>query len=126
MNEQPNRRAPRRPNRRVPRRPIRLPLYARVLIGVALGIVFCLTFGNRSFLFGLLRNEDLGLIATLVVRLLKALATPLILFAILDSLARADITGRQGGRLILICLVNVSVAMLIGLIIMNAIRPGVQ
>src|SRR5688572_6399009 len=102
------------------------PLYARVLAGVALGIVFGIVFGTRPYLFGMVRNDDLGLIATLVVRLLKALATPLILFAILDSFVRTQITARQGGRLLLICLVNVSVAMCIGLTIMNVVRPGVH
>ena len=89
-------------------------------------MVFGVVFGTRPYLFGMVRNDDLGLIATLVVRLLKALATPLILFGILDSFVRTQITARQGGRLLLICLVNVSVAMVIGLTIMNVVRPGEQ
>ena len=97
-----------------------------MLAGVAFGALFGLLFGTRPYLFGLVRNEDLGLAATLVIRLLKALATPLILFAILDSFVRTNISARQGGRLLLICLVNVTVAMTIGLTIMNLVRPGVQ
>src|SRR5919106_3058745 len=107
------------------KRRIRLPLYGRVLIGVILGISFGILFKNEAYLLGL-KNEDLGQLGMLVVRLLKALAIPLILFAILDAFIRTDITARHGGRLLLICLVNVSVAMAIGLTIMNTVRPGLQ
>lgn len=109
---------------RRPGRP-RMPLYLRVLIGVALGAAFGLLFQQRPFLPGL-KNEDLGQLGMLVIRLLKALAAPLVLFAILDALARTRITARQGGRLLLICLVNVSVAMCLGLTILNTLRPGYQ
>jgi Na+/H+-dicarboxylate symporter len=102
-----------------------IPLYVRVLIGVALGALLGVLFGTKPYLGGL-RNEDLGQLGMLVIRLLKALAVPLILFAILDAFARTRISARSGGRLILICLVNVSVAMAIGLVIMNTLRPGDQ
>lgn len=101
----------------------RLPLYARVLIGVILGVGFGVIFKDEPYLLGL-KNEDLGLLGMLVVRLLKALAIPLILFAILDAFIHTDITARHGGRLLLICLINVSVAMGIGLTIMNTLEPG--
>lgn len=104
---------------------IQLPLYARVLIGVILGVGFGVIFKNEPYLLGL-KNEDLGQLGVLVIRLLKALAIPLILFAILDAFIRTDITVRHGGRLLLICLINVSVAMGIGLTIMNTLEPGKQ
>jgi Na+/H+-dicarboxylate symporter len=100
-----------------------MPLYVRVLIGVALGIVFGLTFGTGPIVLGI-ENKDLSEVGLLVIKLLKALAAPLILFAILDAFARTRIQARAGGRLILICLVNVSVAMAIGLTILNTLRPG--
>ncbi|HZP85117.1 MAG TPA: dicarboxylate/amino acid:cation symporter [Chthonomonadaceae bacterium] len=109
---------------RRPGRPT-LPLYLRVLFGVALGAAFGLLFQQRPFLLGL-KNDDLGQLGMLVIRLLKALAAPLVLFAILDALARTRITARQGGRLLLICLVNVSVAMCLGLTLLNTLRPGQQ
>jgi DAACS family dicarboxylate/amino acid:cation (Na+ or H+) symporter len=106
-----------------PRR--RLPLYLKVLIGVALGAILGVAFGKRDILLGV-SNEDLGQLGMLVIRMLRALAAPLILFAILDAFCRTRISARAGGRLVLICLVNVSVAMCIGLAIMNAFRPGEQ
>jgi len=102
-----------------------LPLYARVLIGVALGLAFGIIFKTRPIVAGL-RNEDLGQLGMLVIRLLKALAVPLILFAILDAFLRVEVSARRGAWLILICLVNVSVAFAIGLVLLNTLRPGEQ
>ena len=99
------------------------PLYARVLVGVAAGTILGVIFKSGPIVFGL-RNEDLGQLGMLVIRLLKALAIPLILFAILDAFLHVQISARAGGRLIVICLFNVSVAFAIGLTLMNTIRPG--
>jgi Na+/H+-dicarboxylate symporter len=103
--------------------PGRLPLYARILIGVAAGAVLGVVFGDGPIVFGL-HNRHLGELGLLVIRLLKALAVPLIFFAILDAFVRTAISARQGGKMILVCLVNVSVAFAIGLTLMNAWRPG--
>src|SRR5262249_61939074 len=59
-----------------------------------------------------------------VIMLLKMLAIPLIFFAILEAFLRTSLPLRQGTKLILICLINVSVAMTIGLMIMNTWQPG--
>lgn len=107
----------------MPSLPKALPLYAKVLIGVVVGAFCGAMFGSEPYLFGL-RNELLGQAGVLVVRLLKALATPLILFAILDGFVHTDLSRRHGLRLLVICLLNVSVAMTIGLTIMNTLRPG--
>ncbi len=100
-----------------------LPLAVQVLIGFGVGATLGVLFGTEPYLFGF-TNEDLGQIGVLVVRLLKALATPLIFFAILDGFIRTDLSTRHGVRLVKICLVNVSVAMAIGLTIMNTLQPG--
>ena len=102
-----------------------VPLYLRVLIGALLGALFGMLFGSEKILFSL-TNNDLGQLGLLAIRLLKALAVPLILFAILDALLRTRISGWQGGKLVAICLVNVSVAFVIGLTLMNSLRPGEQ
>ena len=103
----------------------RLPLYVRVLIGVAAGIALGVIFKTGPIFPGL-RNDDLGVLGILVIRLLKALAIPLIFFAILDAFLRVHISARSGAWLILICLCNVSVAFAIGLTLMNTLRPGEQ
>jgi len=82
-------------------------------------------FGVRPILLGI-ENKDLGEMGLLVIKLLRALAAPLILFAILDAFARTRIQAKAGARLVFICLVNVLVAMVIGLTILNVLRPGEQ
>lgn len=101
----------------------RFPLYIRVLIGVGLGALLGIVFEKRPYLFGL-GNEDLGALGMLVIKMLRALAVPLVLFAILDAFVKTRIAARSGARLVMICLINVSVAMAIALTIMNVLRPG--
>jgi DAACS family dicarboxylate/amino acid:cation (Na+ or H+) symporter len=101
----------------------RVPLYARILIGVALGALLGIAFGERPIVFHV-TNRHLGELGLLVIRLLKALAVPLIFFAIVDAFVRTHISARAGLRMIAICLMNVAVAMAIGLTIMNLWRPG--
>lgn len=103
----------------------RLPLYVRVLVGVLLGTLVGVIFGKEPIV-GDIYTEDLGRLGTLVIRLLKMLAVPLVLFAILDAFAKTAITLKTAGRLALICLVNVSVAMTIGLTILNTLQPGLS
>jgi Na+/H+-dicarboxylate symporter len=101
----------------------RVPLFVRVLIGVALGALVGILFGKDDIAFGL-TTADLGALGLLVVRMLRMLAVPLVLFAVLDALVRTEISVRMGGRLIVICVFNVSVAFAIGLTIMNLLEPG--
>jgi Na+/H+-dicarboxylate symporter len=108
-----------------PQKKARLPLYTQVVIAVICGTVFGAAFGQDPFLGGL-RNEQLGQLGMFVILLLKTLAVPLIFFAVLDAFITTVLPLRQGTRLIIICLVNVSVAMAIGLTIMNTWQPGLS
>jgi len=101
----------------------RLPLYTQVVIAVMLGTIVGTVFGQEPYVGGL-RNEQLGQAGMFVILLLKMLAIPLIFFAVLDAFLTTVLPLRQGTRLILICLINVSVAMAIGLVLMNTWQPG--
>ncbi len=102
---------------------MKIPLYLQVIAGVVLGSIFGVAFGKEPFL-GNFGNDELGQLGLLVIRILKALAVPLVLFAILDAFVKTKITARAGVRLLVICLVNVSVAFAIGLTLMNTFEPG--
>lgn len=102
----------------------KFPLSLQVVIGVCLGTLLGVFFGTESYLWGALKNETLGQLGMLVIRLLKTLATPLIFVAILDAFIHSEINFRHGGRLLSICAVNLLVAMLIGLTIMNVFESG--
>jgi len=101
----------------------RFPLGARVIAGVFVGIVLGVVFKSEPWLWRY-GNEDLGALGLLVIRLLKALATPLILLAVLDSFLSTAISGRTFGRFVAICGTNITVAMVIGLTILNVFQPG--
>lgn len=96
----------------------RFPLSARIVVAVALGIVAARLLGTRAAVLG-----DVGM---LVIRVLKALATPLILFAVLDAFARTEIPGRQAARLFGLSTLNAVVAIVIGLGVSHAVNAGAR
>lgn len=102
----------------------RLPLYLQVIIAVFMGSAFGVVFGTDHYGFNLLSNATLGQLGQVVIRLLKALATPLIFFAILEAMINTEITFKHGRRLLSLCGMNLTVAMLIGLTLMNTLKPG--
>jgi Na+/H+-dicarboxylate symporter len=123
---------------------MKLPLYARVLIAVVLGSAVGLAMRGEAVVpmtipghghvdlvvpsqwsvLGV-TTADLGQLGMLVIRMLKMFAVPLVLFAILDSIVKSDeLSGRSGVRLLVICLINVTVAFTIGLTLMNVFEPG--
>lgn len=103
----------------------RVPLSVQVVVGAVGGALMGMVFGKDPFFFSL-GNDDLGKLGMLVIRLLKALAAPLILFAIVDAFVRTHFGWRQGLRLVSICAFNALVACSLGLALMNVFRPGIQ
>ncbi len=94
----------------------RTPLYLRIFVFMLLGMVVGLMLGVRA--------ELLGIISDVILRLLGALAPPLILIAVVHVLMTSDIPGKSAGRLASLLLLNTIVAILIGLTVANVFRPG--
>lgn len=94
----------------------KMPLYARILLGMALGVVVGLVVGPAT--------KPLDTIAQLVLRVLGALAPALIAVAVVQAIITADIRGRVALRIGWLLLTNTSVAILIGLGVANLLRPG--
>jgi Na+/H+-dicarboxylate symporter len=92
------------------------PLYWRILGAVVIGAIVGLILGERA--------EILAMPARLVLRVLGALAPPLILLAIIQALMRAEVGGRKALRLVGLLLLNTLVAIVIGLAVANIIQPG--
>ena len=88
----------------------------RIIAAVALGVVAGLALGDSAHI--------LETPAKLVLRLLGALAPPLILLAIVQALMRAHLGGRQALRLVTLLLTNTLVAIFIGLAVANVLQPG--
>lgn len=94
----------------------RTPLYLRILAALAIGVATGLLLGARA--------QPLEIPSKLILRLLGALAPPLILLAVIHALMTAQALGHLGGRLVRLLLTNTLVAILIGLLVANIIQPG--
>lgn len=103
--------------------PHQWPLYLRVVLGVVIGILIGRTFGKEEII-AKWTTADLGTIAFLYIQLLTALATPLIFLAITEAFVQTHISGRQGLKMFGICSLNIFVAFVIGLTILNVWQPG--
>src|SRR4028119_772619 len=96
----------------------RIPLYFQIAIAlifaVGLGILLGAGQPNPNNI-PLIKN--LAIPCDLVLKALRALATPLILLAVLHSFLTAQIPGRAGRRLAFLLLTNTLAAILIGLLV---------
>lgn len=93
-----------------------IPLYGRIIIGVALGLAVGLALGNQA--------AFLATPGKLVLRLLGALAPPLILVAIVHTFMTTHLGGPLAARLPRLLLMNTLVAITVGLTVANVIQPG--
>lgn len=96
-----------------------------IIIGLVLGLVagILLGAGNpKPELKPLIDNLEIP--TNLVFQALKALAAPLVLLALLDTLISKEISGKQGRNLVLFILLNTIVAIIIGLVVVTILNPG--
>src|ERR1044071_8454684 len=108
----------------------RAPLYWRIIAALALGIGVGIVLGPlapRLGISGTITTNLLSFFGTfsrLILRLLGALAPPLIMIAVLQALMQAQLKGGIAGKMIYLLILNTVVAILIGLFVANIIRPG--
>ncbi len=108
----------------------RLPLYVRIVIGLAIGLVGGLALGSvyqgpeasASWVLGTTRG--LAEVSRILLRLLGAIAPPLVMLAVLKALMTTDIKGKLAGKMIWLLLLNTVVAICIGLLVANVLQPG--
>jgi DAACS family dicarboxylate/amino acid:cation (Na+ or H+) symporter len=93
-----------------------IPLYLRILIGFALGIGVGMLLGEHA--------APLEIPSKLVLRVLGALAPPLILLAVMHALMHADLPGGSAVKLVSLLALNTVVAICIGLLVANVLQPG--
>ncbi len=99
-----------------PRLP-RIGQAGRILIAMVLGAALGSLLGPQA--------EVLKTLGSVVIDLIKALAGPLVFFAVLDAFLRTDVKARSGGLMVAISLSNATIAMIIGLTLSNVLQPGV-
>jgi len=94
----------------------RIPLYARIVLALVLGVMVGMLMGSAAAV--------LAVPGKLVLRLLSALAPPLILAAIVHTFMTTQIGGPLALRLPRLLLLNTLVAIMVGLTVANIIQPG--
>jgi len=105
----------------------KLPIHVKILIGLVLGIIYAFIssyLGWNKFTINWI--DPFG---TIFIRLLKFIAVPLVLFSIISGVANlSDVTklGRLGGKTILAYMFTTVMAVAIGLLFVNVIKPGDQ
>jgi len=114
-----NHKSPTAPRPWLQKPPLWLQTVCALLLGVGVG-----AWTGRDPIVGSFGTEQLAHLGMLVIQALKVLAVPLVAFVVLDSLLRFEVPARQGLRLVRFCLLNVSVAMTVGLVLTNWLQPG--
>lgn len=94
----------------------RMPLYARILVGLVLGVVAGLALGPSA--------KPLDWPARIVLRVLGALAPVLILVAVVKAIMTADVRGKTALRMAGLLVLNTLTAIVVGLGVANVVRPG--
>jgi len=94
----------------------RFPLYLQIIAALVLGLLVGPLLGKQA--------APLGELGKLVVQLIKGVATPLLFFAIVNAVLRAEVQARGALRMLVAAILNASVALFIGLVISNVLRPG--
>ncbi len=103
----------------------RLPLYVKIAAGLALGVIVGQILRHREDPFRTHAADHLQEISTGVLRLLGLLATPLVFLAVIRAVVKAAAGGgRSAAKLTWLVLSNTTVAILIGLLVANVIKPG--
>src|SRR5438270_9222363 len=107
-------------------RPGGIPLYVWVVGAAILAVPVGYVWGQLARSNpGWPGPSSLDILPTLIIRLIKAIATPLVVLAILSAIVTNEIRGRQGARMMLYYLMNTFVAITIGLVLSNVLKPGV-
>ena len=101
----------------------RTPLYVQILIALVLAVIIGLLLGSYASTHEELINQ-LAIPCELVLKALRALATPLILLAVLHAFMTTEIPGRSGRKLVWLLLTNTLMAIFIGLLVANLLKPG--
>ena len=103
----------------------KIPLYLKIIIGLVLGIVWALvssSMGWSSFTINWIAP-----FGTIFINLLKLIAVPLVLFSIINGVAGIgdpSSLGRMGGKTLVAYLATTLLAVTVGLVLVNIVKPG--
>ena len=102
-----------------------MPLHIKIIIGLVLGVIFSLissSLGWNEFTINWI--DPFGKI---FIKILKFIAVPLVLFSIITGVASLkDVSklGRMGAKTLFLYLITTVLAISVGLVLVNVIKPG--
>jgi len=103
----------------------KIPLYIKILAGMGLGFIWGILASNFGWIdFTMDWIKPFG---TVFINALKLIAVPLILVSLIDGISNlTDMSklSRIGGKTITFYIITTVVAITIGLLLVNTIRPG--
>ncbi|WP_310488483.1 dicarboxylate/amino acid:cation symporter [Chamaesiphon sp. VAR_69_metabat_338] len=102
----------------------KIPLYLQIVAALIVAVIVGMILGAGNPILEKDVIEHLALPSTLILKALRTLATPLIFLAILHTFLIAEIPGNSGRKLSLLLITNTLVAIAIGLVVANVLRPG--
>ena len=94
-----------------------VPLYVQIVVALVLGALAGMVLPAKY-------AEGLNIPAQIILRLLGAIAPPLILLAVMRALIGANVRGRLAGKMFSLLALNTTIAIFIGLLVANVVRPG--
>ena len=105
----------------------RIALHWQILAALALAVPAGLSSGESSAVFGVTFIQIFDFFGALFMNALKMLIVPLIVASIITGVARMGSSsdfGRLGGRTLFYYVTTTLIAILVGLVLVNAIEPG--
>ena len=102
----------------------KIPLYLQIVAALIVAVIVGVLLGAGSPILDKDIIEHLALPSTLILKALRTLATPLIFLAILHTFLTAEIPSKSGRKLSILLITNTLVAITIGLLVANVLRPG--
>jgi Na+/H+-dicarboxylate symporter len=103
----------------------KLPIHVKIMIGLVLGVIWA--FISSALGWNEFTITWIDPFGTIFIRLLKFIAVPLVLFSIIGGVANlSDVSklGRLGGKTLLAYMTTTFLAIFIGLLFVNVVKPG--
>jgi Na+/H+-dicarboxylate symporter len=102
----------------------KIPLYLQIVFALIIAVIVGVILGAGKPILSKDIIEHLALPCTLILKALRTLATPLIFLAIIHTFLTAEIPSNSGRKLSILLITNTLVAIAIGLLVANVLRPG--
>ncbi len=91
-------------------------LTGRIITALVVGLLLGLMLGEKATI--------LEPVSAIILRLLGALATPLIFVAIIHAFLKANVNAAMARKLVVLLLTNTLFAIFVGLVVVNVFKPG--